>query len=196
MDYGNCQDNCRQFSWSKKASNYLHVKLKFVKKGDNKEIRLFHNLLLGEADFNQLMRLRNQPVIGAETESVAREKNLSPVLITTMSKDTDEHLKLAHEVFDVVDGANKKICVTLPQYIVDKPESFYLQVHFSARMKEDEKFLQFVYVNHYFEEFCYLPDVMISVYKKVITNQPLCNVLLKVNSSVLSSSFFFLFDSG
>ena len=35
----------------------------------------------------------------------------------------------------------------------------------------------------------YLHDVMSSVYDKVINNQPICNVLEKVISSVYSSSF-------
>ena len=63
---------------------------------------------MGEADFNQFMRLRNQLVNAAE--NFAREKNLIPVLIPTRSRDMDEQLKLAHKVVDVVDRANRKIC--------------------------------------------------------------------------------------
>ena len=76
---------------------------------------------MGEADFNQFMRLRNQLVNAAE--NFAREENLTPVLIPTMSRYMDEQLKLAHKVVDVVDRANRKICVTLLRYNVDKPES-------------------------------------------------------------------------
>ena len=65
------------------------------------EFRQVQNPTMGEADFNQFMRLRNQMVIAAEI--FAREENLSPRLIPTMSKDMDEDLKLAHEVVDVVD---------------------------------------------------------------------------------------------
>ena len=79
---------------------------------------------MGEADFNQFMRLRNQLVNAAE--NFAREEILIPVLMRTMSKDMDEQLKLAHKVVDVVDRANRKICVTLLQYNVDKPESSYV----------------------------------------------------------------------
>ena len=43
---------------------------------------------MGEADFNQLTRLRNQLVSAAE--NFAREENLTPVLIRTMSKDTGQ----------------------------------------------------------------------------------------------------------
>ena len=126
---------------------------------------------MGVADFNQFMRLRNQLVSAAE--NFARGENLTPVLILTMSKDMDQQLKLAHEVVDLVDLANRKICV----YNVDKPESSYAQIRLFARKKEDEKFQQVVFVNYKLEEFIYLLDVMNSVYDKVITNQPICKVL-------------------
>ena len=90
---------------------------------------------MGEADFNQFMRLRNQPVIAAK--NFAREEKMAPVLILTMSKDMDKQFKLAHKVVDVVNRANRKICVTLLRYNVDRPESFYAQVRFFARKKED-----------------------------------------------------------
>ena len=53
-----------------------------------------------------------------------------------MSKDMDEQLKLAHKVVDVVDRANRKICVTLLRY---NPESSNAQVRILARKKEDDK---------------------------------------------------------
>ena len=96
---------------------------------------------------------------------------MTPVLIPTMSKDMDEQLKLAHKVVDVVDRANKKICVTLLRYNVDKLESSYAQVRLFARKKEDEKFQQVVYVKYKLEEFILLLDVKKSVYGKVSTNQ-------------------------
>ena len=109
-------------------------------------------------------------------QKTAREETLTPLLIPTMSKDMDEQFKLAHKVVDVVDPANKKICVTLLRYNVDKLESFYDQVRLFASKKEDEKFQQVVYVNYKVEEFIYLLVVMNSVYDKVITNQPTGNV--------------------
>ena len=175
VDFGKCQDRFGQFSWSKNDSNYLDVKLKVIRKDDKKEFRLVQNLTVGEADFNQFMRLRNQLVNAAE--NFAREETLMPVLIRTMSRDMDEQLKLAHNVVDVVDRTNRKICVTLLRYNVEKPESSYAQVRLFARKKEDEKFQQVVYVNYKLEEFINLLDVMNSVYDKVITNQPICNVL-------------------
>ena len=99
---------------------------------------------MGEADFNQFMRLRNQLVIAAE--NLAREENWSLALIPTMSKDMDEQLKLAHKVVDVVDRANRKICVTLLWYNVDKLVSSCAQVQSFARKKEDEKIQQIVRV--------------------------------------------------
>ena len=175
MDFGKCQDRFGRFSWSKNDSNYLDVKLKVFRKDDKKEFRLVQNLTMGEADFNQFMRLRNQLVYAAE--NFAGEENLTPVQIPTLSKDMEEQLKLAHKVVDVVDRANRKVCVTLLRYNVDKPESSYAQVRLFVRKKEDEKFQQIVYVNYKLEEFIYLLDVMNSVYDKVITNQPICNVL-------------------
>ena len=81
-------------------------------------------------------------------DNFAREENLSQVLIPTLSKDMHEHLKLAHKVVDVVDPANRKICVTLLRYIMDKPESSYAQVRVFTRNKEDDKLQQFVYVSY------------------------------------------------
>ena len=128
---------------------------------------------MGEADFNQFIRLRNQLVIAAE--HFAREENLIPVLIPTISKDMHEKLKLAHKVVHVVDRASRKICVTLLRYNVNKPESSYAQVRIIARKKEDENFQQFDYINYKLEEIIYLLDVMDSVYDKSITNQTICN---------------------
>ena len=175
VDFGKCQDRFGRFLWSRNDSNYLDVKLNVFKKDDKKEFRLVQNLTMGEADFNHFMRLRNQLVNAAE--NFATEGNLTSVLIPTSSKDMDEQHKLAHKVVDIIYRANRKICVTLLRYNVDKPESFYAQVRLFARKKEDEKFQQIVYVNNKFEEIIYLLDVLSSVYDKVITNPAICNAL-------------------
>ena len=174
VNFGTFQDRFGQFSWYEKDSNFSDVKLKVFKKGDNKEFQLVQNLTTVEADFNQFMRLRNQLVNAAE--NFARRQNSAPVLIPTLSKDLDEQPKLANKVTDVVDRANKKICMTLLRYNGEKPESSDAHLRLFARKKEDEKFQQVVYVNYKLEEFIYLLDVMISIYDKVITNQPICNV--------------------
>ena len=175
VDFGKCQDRFGRFYWSRIDSNYLNLKLKIFKKDDKKELRLVQSLTMGEADLKEFMRLRNQLVNAAE--NFAREENLTPVLIPTMSKDMDEQLKLAHKVVEVVARANKNICVNPLRYSVDKPESFKAQVRLFARKKEDKKYQQVVYVNYKVEELIKLLDVKNSVYDKVITNQPICNVL-------------------
>ena len=171
VDFGKFQDKFGQFCWSKNDSNYLEVKFNVFKKGDNKEFRLVQNLTVGESEFNQFMRLRNQLVNAAW--NVAREEKLPPVLIPIMSRDMDDQLKLAHKVFEIVDRANRKIWLTLLRYNVDKPESSYAQIRIFARKKKDEKFQQVVFVNNKLEEFIYLLDVMNSTYVKFITNQPI-----------------------
>ena len=82
----------------------------------------------------------------------------------------DEKHKKAHKIVDVVERTNRKICVTLLRYNVDKLESSYAKVRLFARKKEDEIFEKVVYVNYILEEFIYILDVMDSVCDKVITN--------------------------
>ena len=130
---------------------------------------------MGEADFNQFMRLRNQLVISAE--NFTREENFSPVLLPTLSKDMNEQLKLAQEVVDVLDRANRKLCMILLRYSMDKPEISYAQVRIFARNEEDLKFQQIVNVKYTLDEFIYRLDVMSSVYDKVIAIKPFCNIL-------------------
>ena len=189
MVFGNCQDRFGQFSWSKNDSNLLDVKLNVFKRGDNKEFRLVQIFMMGEANFNHFMRLRNQLVNAAE--NFAKEENSTPVLIPTMSEDMDEQLKLAHKVVDVVDRANKKNCATPLWYNVEEPESSYAQVRLFAWKKEDEKFQQIVFVNFKLEELIYLLDLMNSVYDKVNTIHHICNVFLKTISICLLFIIFF-----
>ena len=129
---------------------------------------------MGEADFNQFIRQRNQLVVAAD--SFVREQNLSPVLQSTLSKDMEDQLKLVHKVIDVVDRPNRRICATLLRYKVDNPKTTYAQVRLFGRKKGEEKFQQIVYVNYRLDEFIYLLDVMNSVSDKVIANQPISNV--------------------
>ena len=86
-------------------------------------------------------------------------------------------MKLVRKVIDVVDRPNRRICVTLLRYRVDNPETSYAQFRLFGRKKEEEKFQQIVYANYKLDEFIYLPDVMNSVYDKVIANQPIYNIL-------------------
>ena len=104
-----------------------------------------------EEDFNRFMRSRNQLAVAAE--HIVSEDNLFPVLTPTLSKDMGEQLKLSHKVVDLVERANRNICVTLLRYIVVRPEIFYAQVRTLPRKKEDDNFQQIVFVNYNLDDF-------------------------------------------
>ena len=93
---------------------------------------------MGEADFNQFIRQRNQLIVAADNFLI--EQNLSFVLQSTLSKDMEKQLKLVHKVIDVVDRPKRRICVTLLRYKVDKPETSYAQVRLFGRKDEEKKF--------------------------------------------------------
>ena len=182
VDFGKCQDRFGRISWSKKSFNYLDVKLKVFKKDENKEFRLAQNLTMGEADFKQIIRLRNQLVVAAS--DFIKEESLPPVQVKLLAKDMQEQLKLTHKVVEVVDRPHRKICMTMLRYNVEKPEISYVQVRLFGRRKDEEIFNQVVYVNFKLDEFIYLFDVKSSVYDKVNANELLCNVLSQVISTV------------
>ena len=176
VDFGKSQDRFGRFSWSKNDSKYSDNKPKVFKREDKyAECRLRQNLSMGEADFNQFIRQRNQLVVAAN--NFLREQNLSPLPQSTLSKDMKEQLKLVHKVIDLVDHPKRRIFVTLLRYKADNPDTSYAQVRLFESKTEQEKFQQFVYVNYKLDEFVYLLDVMNSVYDKVIANQPICSVL-------------------
>ena len=109
----------------------------FKREDKNAEFGLKQNLSMGEADFNQFIRQRNQLVVVAE--NFLREQKLSPVLQSTLSKYMEEQLKLVHKVFDFVDRPNRRIRVILLRYKLDNPETSYAQVRLFGR-KKGEKF--------------------------------------------------------
>ena len=96
---------------SKNVSTDFAAKLIVFKKDDNKDFELLQTLTMGAVCLNQFLWLSNQLVIAAE--NFGREENLSPVVISTMSKDIDEHFKLSQKVVYVVDRWNRKINVTV-----------------------------------------------------------------------------------
>ena len=190
VDFGVCHYRFGRISCSKKSFDYLDVKLKVFKKDESNQIRLAQNLTRGEADFNQLIRLRNQLLVADREFSKA--ENLPPVQVKLLAKDMEEQLKLTHKVVEFVDRSQRKICVTLLRYNVEKPETSYVQVLLFGRRTDEEKFNQIVNVNYKLYELIYLLDVMNSVYDKVIVNEPLCNVLYQVfATSYTSLSFSF-----
>ena len=129
---------------------------------------------MGETNSNQFMHSKKKLVFAVE--HFGREENLSPVLIPTMSKDMDEQLKLSRSMVDIVNRANKKICLTLLHKNKDKPERFYTKVRLFARKKEDVELHQSEFVKYKLEEIIHLFDRMYSVFDKTFTNQPICNV--------------------
>ena len=159
VDFDKNQDRLGRFSWSTNDSNYLDNKIKMFKREDqNAELRLRQNISMREADFNQLIRQRNQLVVAAD--NFLREQKLSRVLQSTLSKDMEEKLKLVHKVIDVVDRPNTR---TLLRYKADNPDTSYAQARLFGRKTEEEKFQQIVYFDYKLDEFVYLLDVMNSV---------------------------------
>ena len=194
VEFGKSSERFGRFSWSKNDSIYLDIKLKVFKREDkNAEFRLRQNLSMGEADFNQHIRQRNQLVVAAD--NFLREQNLRPFHQSTLSKDMEEQLKLVNKLIDIVDRPNRRICVTLLRYKLDNPETSYAQFLLFGRKTEEEKFQQIVYVNYRLEEIVYLFDVMNSVYDNVMANQPICNILQKVIVTIYSNHLLFLFES-
>ena len=95
----------------------------------------------------------------------------------TMSKDMHEQLQVAHKVVDAVHRVNRKTCVTLLTYNVDKSEISCAQVRLLARKeKKDEKFQHKAHVEYKLDEFIDRIDVLNSVSDKIVTNQPVYNV--------------------
>ena len=129
---------------------------------------------MGESDFHQFMRLKNQLAIA--TGNFGRLQILSPTLILALSKDMDEKLKLAHRVFEVLDRSNK-ICMTMLRYIVDKPKISHAAVRLFARYIEEVKFQKTVFVKQKLAEYIIILHVMNSVNDDGIANQSNCNVL-------------------
>ena len=122
VDFGKCQERPGEFSWTKSDTNYLDIKLKvFKRKDQNAEFCLRQNLSMGETDFNQFIRQKDQLVVAPD--NFLREQNLSPLLQSTLSKDMQEQLKLVHKVIEVVDRPNRRICVTLLRYKSDNPKT-------------------------------------------------------------------------
>ena len=67
VDFGKYQDRFGRFCRSKNDSIYLDIKPKMFKREDkNADFRLKRNFAMGEADFNQFIRQRNQLVVAAD----------------------------------------------------------------------------------------------------------------------------------
>ena len=81
---------------------------------------------MGEADFNQFIRLMYQVVVAVRDFS--KEENLTPVQLKLLAQDMEEQLNFTLNVVEVVDRPHRKICLTVLRYNVEKPETAYVQV--------------------------------------------------------------------
>ena len=124
----------------------------------------------GEADFNQLKPLWNQLVIGAG--NVGRKENFSLLQIPSLSKDMDKQLKLAYSLVNVVDRANRKICVTLLRYNVGNPENASVQVGYFVRKTENKNSQQNVYKDYNIENLSIYLMYSILYIKKILLIHP------------------------
>ena len=124
---------------------------------------------MGETDFNQFIRLKNQLVVAFRDFS--KEENLPAVQVKLLAKDMEEQLKLTHKIVEVVDRPHRNICVIMLRYNVEKPETSYVQMRLFGRRKDEEKINQIAYVNHKLDEFIYLLDVLnLFMIKLLLTN--------------------------
>ena len=123
VDFAKFQDRFGRHFRSKIFFDYSDVKLKMFKKDENNYSRLAQNLTLGEADFDQFIRVRNQLVVAVTDFS--KKEYLPPVQVKLLTKDIEEQLKFSHKVVEVVDRPqpHRKVCVTMLRYNVEKPET-------------------------------------------------------------------------
>ena len=133
VDFAKCQDRFGRISWSKHSFDYLDEKLKKFKTDENKEFRLAQNLTMGELDFNQFIRLRNQLVVAVR--GFSKEENLPVVQVKLLEKDMEGQLNFTHRVVEVVERPHRKVGVTMLRYKVEKPETAYVQVRLVGRRK-------------------------------------------------------------
>ena len=174
-DFGNYQDSLGRFSWTKNENHYLEIHLEVFKKDIANEFKQYQCVSLGQYDFKQLLRLRNQLIVAAD--NFTKEENLPYINVVGLSRDIDEQLKHVHKVIEMAEGAKRKVCVTLLRYKEDNPETSHAQIRLFTRRTEEEKFQQLVYMNYKIDEFIYLLDVMNSVCDQVLDKNPFCKIV-------------------
>ena len=86
---------------------------------------------MGERDFSQFIRLMNHLVV--TVRDFSKEENLPPVQVKILAKEMEEQLKLTHKVVEAVHRPQRKICVTMLRYNVEKPETSYVRVRLFGR---------------------------------------------------------------
>ena len=91
------------------------------------EFKRNHCVSLGQYNFKQFLRLRNQLIV--EADNFSKEENLPYINDVGLSRDIDEQLKhVVHKVIEIAEGAKRKTCVTLLHYKEDNPESSYAPI--------------------------------------------------------------------
>ena len=169
------QDRFGRFSWTKNEKNYLEIHFKVFKEDIANEFKRYQCVSLGQYDFKQFLRLRNQLIVAAD--NFTKEENLPYINVVGLSRDIDEQLKHVHKVIGIAEGAKRKVCVTLLRYKEDNPETTYAQIRLFTRRTKEENFQQLVYVNYKIDKFIYLLDVMKAVCDQVLDNKPFCNIV-------------------
>ena len=85
VDFGKHQDRFGRFSWFKNEKNYLEIHFKVFKKDIAKEFKLYQCVSLGQYDFKQFLRLRNQLIVAAD--NCTKEENLPYINVVGLSRD-------------------------------------------------------------------------------------------------------------
>ena len=116
VDFGKHQDKFRLFSWSKNEKNYLEVRFRALRKNIANEFKRYQCVSLRRYDFKHFLRLGNQLISAAD--NFTEEENLPYINVVGLSRDIEEQLEHVHKVFEIAEGAKRKVCVTLLRYIL------------------------------------------------------------------------------
>ena len=95
---------------------------------------------MGESDFHQFIRMRNQLVVAVRDFS--KEENRPPVHLKLIPKRHGGATQTYTQSCEVVDLPHRKICITMLRYSVEKLETSYVQVRFFGTRKDGRKFNQ------------------------------------------------------
>ena len=130
------KDRFGRFLWTKNEKNYLEIHFKIFKKAIANEFKRYQCVSLGQYDFKQFLRLRDQLIVAAD--NFTKEENLPNIKDVGLSSDIGEQLKHVHKVIEIAEGAKFKVCVTLLRYKEDNPETStrrYDSLHAGRRKK-------------------------------------------------------------
>ena len=178
VDFGKHNDRFGRISWSKIEKNgdkHLEVQLKTFGRNETGDFKRRQILSMGEYDFKQFIRQRNQ--LAKAAADFLKEDNLTALTLPHFARDLEIQLKQVQKAYDVVDRSHRKVIVTMMRYKIDEPDTSYVQVRLFGRRKVEEDFKQIVFVNYKLDEFVYLLDVIQSACDQILDNQPMCNIV-------------------